>query len=112
MAAVWRIEWGSGCLGGLPWKPGVSEAAGHGDGPPLAHRGTRVRAAGAGILTVGLHRVSICRERRISTMDMRLDARDRALTLTVEMHRASSRFGYRGSTSDPTLFRDGGRAHR
>lgn len=54
-------------------------------------------------LTVGLHSVSICPGRRISTMDMRLDAPDQAFTLTFEMHRASSRFGDRRNVFDRAL---------
>lgn len=66
---------------------------------PLERRVTRIRAAWAGILTVELHRVPIRPVERISTTEMRFDARDRALTLTVGMHRASSRFGGRDASS-------------
>lgn len=88
---------------GWPWKQRVAGGAAHGWRPALARRATRAGRVEARALTVGLHSVSICPGRRISTMDMRLDAPDRALTLTFEMHRDSSRFGDPRSVFDRVL---------
>lgn len=90
---AWWIGWGAWRGRGWPWKQRVSWVAAHGWRPALARRATGAGRVEARALTVGLHSVSICPWRRISTTEMRLDARDQGFTLTFEMHRASSCFG-------------------